>query len=293
MTSTNLIVSAEAAIAPSDHPDIRVLRRVIPIEAFPLAPRGDGPIRRIGILDTETTGTDPLVDEIIDLAIVMLEVNATGEIVGIASQGEALRDPRMPIPPAITRLTGISDADVAGKTIDLDRLEQRLRSADVLIAHNARFDIAFVEALLPGIAGAAWACSANDVDWSDLAFDGAKLGHLLMQAGWFNTAHRAMADVVSLIHLLAHRLPGGHTVLGTLLDRAAQPTIRIEATGAPFDRRGVLKAHGYRWDAHARVWWNEIAEDDLDDKTAWLSLEVTPWGPSPRTQRLTWHQRHR
>lgn len=293
MTSTNLNISAEATRAPSDHPDIRVLRRVMPIGALPLAPRGDGPIRRICVVDTETTGTDPLVDEIVDLAIVMLEVDAIGEIVGIASQGEALRDPGMPIPPHITRLTGIGDADVAGKTIDLDRLERRLRSADVLIAHNARFDIAFVEALLPGIAGAAWACSANDVDWTEAGFDGAKLGHLLMQAGWFNTAHRAMADVVSLIHLLAHRLPGGHTVLGTLLDRAAQPTVRIEATGAPFDRRGVLKARGYRWDARGKVWWIEVAEDDLDEETAWLRREVTPWGPSPRTQRVTWHQRHR
>ena len=293
MTSTNLIVSAEAGRAPSDYPDIRVLRRVLSLDAIPLAPCGDGPIRRICVLDTETTGTVSLVDEIIDFAIVMLEVDATGEIVGIASQGQALRDPGMPIPPHITRLTGIGDADVAGKTIDLDRLERRLRSADVLIAHNAKFDIAFVEALLPGTAGAAWACSANDVDWCDLAFDGAKLGHLLMQAGWFNTAHRAMADVVSLIHLRAHLLLGGRTVLGMLLDRAAQPTIRIEATGAPFDRRGVLKARGYRWDAHARVWWTEIAETDLDEETAWLRREVTPWGPSPRTQRVTWHQRHR
>jgi DNA polymerase-3 subunit epsilon len=293
MTPTNLVAPAGATRAACDNPDIRVLRRVLPLDAIPLAPRGDEPIRRICVLDTETTGTDPLVDEIIDLAIVMLEVDATGEIVGIASQGEALRDPGMPIPPVITRLTRIGDADVAGKTIDLDRLERRLHSADVLIAHNAKFDIAFIEALVPGIAGAAWACSANDVDWTEAGFDGAKLGHLLMQAGWFNTAHRAMADVVSLIHLLAHRLPGGHTVLSMLLDRAAQPTIRIEATGAPFDRRGVLKARGYRWDAHARVWWTEIAEDDLDEETAWLRREVTPWGPSPRTQRVTWHQRHR
>jgi DNA polymerase-3 subunit epsilon len=293
MTSTNLVVPAGTTLAACDRPDIRVLHRVIPFNAFPLAPRGEGPIRRICVVDTETTGTDPLIDEIIDLAIVMLEVDATGEIVRIASQSEALRDPGMPIPPHITRLTGIGDADVAGKTIDLDRLERRLHSADVLIAHNARFDIAFVEALLPGMAGAAWACSANDVDWSELAFDGAKLGHLLMQAGWFNTAHRAMADVVSLIHLLAHRTPCGQTVLGILLDRAAAPTIRIEATGAPFDRRGVLKARGYRWDAQARVWWTEIAEDELDEETAWLRRDVTPWGPSPRTQRVTWHQRHR
>ena len=69
-------------------------------------------------------------------------------------------------------LTGITDDDVR-KTIDLDRLERRLASADVLVAHNCAFDSARIGSLLPGIADAAWACSANDFDWPSQGFDGA------------------------------------------------------------------------------------------------------------------------
>ena len=58
-----------------------------------------------------------------------------------------------------------------------------------------------------------------------------------------------MADVIALIHLLSHSLPNGRTVLCELLANAAKTTVRIEATGAPFQMRGLLKARGYRWDA--------------------------------------------
>lgn len=277
----------------ADNPDIRILRRVSSLDDLSLAPRGNGPFRKIVVLDTETTGTDALMDEIIDIAVVTLEVDAAGEIVGILSAGQALRDPGVAIPPHITQLTGIADTDVRGKTIDLDRLERRLGRADVLVAHNCAFDAAFVENLLPGIAGAAWACSANDFDWLEAGFDGRKLGQLLMQIGRFNGAHRAMADVVSLIHLLAHRLPDGGTVLGDLLASAERPTIRFEATGAPFDKRGALKARGYRWDPRHRVWWCEIAESDCAQEEAWFREHVAPYGPAPRMTPITWHQRHR
>lgn len=275
------------------HPDVRILRRISALDDLPLAPRGDGLIRRIGVVDVETTGTDPQIDEIIDIAVVMLEVSAAGEIVGVASAGQAMRDPGMPIPPHITRITGISDADVLRKAIDLDRLEARLASADALIAHNCAFDAAFIGNLMPGLAEAPWACSANDFDWLGSGFDGRKLHHLLMQIGRFADAHRAMVDVVALIHLLAHRLPHGGTVLGDLLANAEQSTIRIEAIAAPFGKRSVLKARGYRWDASRRVWWREIGDDQCAGEEMWLREHVTPQGPMPRMTAITWHERHR
>lgn len=274
-------------------PDIWILRRVSPLADFPLAEHKGGAIRRIAIVDVETTGTDVDRDEAIDVAVVIVEIDAGGEIVGIATAGQALRDPGMPIPTAITRLTGISDEDVAGKVIDLDRLERLLLDADVRVAHNAQFDISFLESLMPGLAGAAWACSATDFDWAEAGFDGRKLGHLLMQAGHFNDAHRAMADVLSLLHLLAHRLQGGETVIGRLLANAQKPSVGFEATGAPFDRRSLLKARGYRWDPRQRVWWCELPETECSEEERWLRREITPHGPMPRLLPLTWHQRHR
>lgn len=276
-----------------DEPDIRILRRVLPLDALPLSPRGDGPFRRVIILDTETTGTDATIDEVIDLAVVTLEVDAAGEIVSILSAGQALRDPGVPIPPVISKITGITDDDVVGKSIDLDRLEHRLKQADLLVAHNCSFDLAFLENLVPAIAGAAWACSAGDIDWLDLGFDGRKLGHLVMQAHMFADAHRAMSDVVGLINLLAHRLEDGSTPLRHLLAAADRTTVRIEATSAPFDTRSTLKSAGYRWDPRRRVWWREIEQCECADEEQWLRQHVTPHGPLPRMTMLTSRERHR
>lgn len=281
------------ADADADDPDIRILRRVSPPDAFPLAAEPVGDIRRIAIVDTETTGTDPFVDEIIDVAVIIVEADTLGQIVGIERVGQALRDPGMSIPSVISRLTGITDDDVRGRTIDLDRLERLLAGADVRVAHSAVFDIAFLESLMPGLAGASWACSANAFDWLAAGFDGRKLGHLLMQTGRFNDAHRALADVISLLHVVAHRLDDGRTILGQLLENAATPSLRIEATGAPFDCRSALKARGYRWDPRGRVWWCEINADEHEAEALWLQREVTPHGPTPRTRPVTWHERHR
>ena len=281
------------SLGDADDSDVRILRRVSRLDKFPFRARGDGPVRRIAIVDTETTGTDPLTDEVIDIAVVMLEVDDAGEIVGIASAGQALRDPHMPIPPQITLLTGITDDDVRGKTIDLDRLEQLLASADVRVAHSAAFDIAFIDNLMPGLAGAAWACSMADFDWLAAGFDGRKLGHLLMQIGRFSEAHRAMADVIALLHLLAHRLPHGGTILRDVLANAERPTVRFEATKAPYERRGLLKARGYKWDPRYRVWWIEIDEGECASEECWFRERISASGPVPRMLPITWHQRHR
>lgn len=274
--------------------DVRILRRVSKLEKLPLGQRPVGPIRQIAVVDVESTGTDPERDQLIDLAYVVLDVDALGEIVGIVRMGEALCDPGVPIPARISLLTGLTDADVSGKWIDLDALEKALGSVDVFVAHNCAFDSAFLRHLLPMTANAGWACTAKDFDWlEDAGLDGRALGHLLMQIGFFNDAHRAMADVVSLIHLLSHRLADGRTVMGALLDGASRETIRIEATGAAFDRRSILKARGYRWDGGVKVWWTEVSADELEAERLWLGREVTPWGPQPRTRVITWRQRHR
>ncbi|NIJ15061.1 3'-5' exonuclease [Sphingobium vermicomposti] len=274
--------------------DIRILRKVGDLADIPVGDAPHGEIRRVAVIDTETTGTDPLHDEIIDLAYVVLLVDGRGEIVGIEREAQALRDPGMPIPERISRLTGLTDAHVAGLTFDLDKVQGVLSDVDVCVAHNCQFDAAFLRHLLPATAEIAWACSARDFDWLvDAGLDGRSLGHLLMQIGFFSEAHRAMADVIALIHLLAHRLSDGGTVMGRLLANAERETVRVEATGAPFEKRFELKARGYGWDAQAKVWWIELQPDQVEAERLWLGRAVTPWGPSPRARAITWRQRHR
>ena len=273
--------------------DKRILHRVGPPSDLRVTNHPVEPIRTLALIDTETTGLDSATDAVIEIAYLIIEVDALGQLVRAVRRGAGFIDPGRPIPERVTQLTGITDADVRGCRIDPAFGERVLGACDVLLAHNAGFDAPFVERLMQGLAGKAWACSASDYDWLANGWDGRKQGHLLMQAGWFNDAHRAAADVASLLHLLVQPSRGLNlTILGEVLANAERPTVRLEATGAPFSTRGELKARGYRWSPRDKVWWTEVAEADEPDEIVWLH-ELNRWGPEPRRQLVTWHERHR
>ncbi len=93
--------------------------------------------------DTETTGLSPETDDVIQLGAVRVLKGriVAGEIM------DSYVDPNRPIPPASTRVHGISDADVAGAP-DFGTICQEFHhfaGGAVLVAHNAPFDLAFLK----------------------------------------------------------------------------------------------------------------------------------------------------
>ncbi len=98
------------------------------------------------VLDTETTGLDPLTgDRVIEVAAV--------ELFNLLPTGEAfhsLIDPERDIPAEASRIHGFTNGDVAGKpkfAAIADQLLKFLGDADI-IAHNAPFDFGFLDAEL-------------------------------------------------------------------------------------------------------------------------------------------------
>lgn len=245
--------------------------------------------RIIAICDVETTGLDTNHDKIIELAIMLVTVDAEGRIVGVMPPRSWLEDPGAPLDPRIIAITGITDADVAGHWIDDRQALAMLARASLAIGHNAKFDSNFVERRLPAAAGKDWACSCSEIEWPALGFDSRVQGYLLMQSGWFNTAHRAAADVWSLYWLLQQQ-HGDQTLLQRLLLASDQRTMRIDARYAPYRLKDELKLRGYRWDGDSKVWWTEIAEAACEAEVAWLhQLGVQ----SPLLTPITAAERHR
>jgi len=98
------------------------------------------------VLDTETTGLDPLTgDRVIEVAAV--------ELFNLLPTGEAFHsviDPERDIPAEASRIHGFTNGDVAGKpkfAAIADELLKFLGDADI-IAHNAPFDFGFLDAEL-------------------------------------------------------------------------------------------------------------------------------------------------
>ncbi|MDP2449871.1 MAG: 3'-5' exonuclease [Polaromonas sp.] len=263
------------ALALERHADYRVLRRLPVQQQF--AHQAGGPVTRLLILDTETTGLDASRDRIMELALLRVDVdNATGLPTGTVDVYDGLEDPGMPIPPEIQELTGISDDMVRGHKLDESRVAAMLAGADLVIAHNAGFDRPFVEARLAQFAQLPWACSFADLDWKKEGRGSAKLTQLALELGWFYDAHRAEMDCHALLAVLASPLPVcGQTGLAQLLSVAARPSYRLQATAAPFEAKDLLKARGYRWDGEHRVWHTRLGDEaQLQAECEWLKASV-------------------
>lgn len=279
--------------APAANDDTKVLHRVSPLHSFPCTSTPKGPFMRVALVDVETTGMDPQSDEIIDMAVVLIRIDAMGRVVDIIDRHQCLRDPGCPIPEQITKITGITDEDVAGAEFDAARFCELLSLADVCVSHNAAFDSRFIERLMPGTTGSAWACSMREFDWVAAGFDGYKLGYLLMQMDRFGDTHRALSDVINLLHVVTFEPDDCGTVLAHVIRSSLRETARVEATRASYHRRLQLKEAGYTWDPERKVWWTEVMRELADLEAAWLEDSILPPRAKARLSLLTSRERYR
>jgi DNA polymerase III subunit epsilon len=97
-------------------------------------------------LDIEATGLSHADDKIIELGIVKFEYTDDGQIFRLLDEFSSYQDPRKPILPYITKLTGITDDMVKDQQINQVELDNYLQDVDIIIAHNAEFDNSFLGA---------------------------------------------------------------------------------------------------------------------------------------------------
>lgn len=252
----------------------RVLRKLDVPEGRTGVPYRGGATFVAAVVDVETTGLDVHQDVIIELALRRFRFDRSGRILKIDRAVSWFEDPGRPLGDTVMRITGLTDAGLVGQRIDDAEATRILRTADLIIAHNAAFDRKFVERRLPQAAGLPWACSMCEVDWDAAGFEGRTLGWLGVQAGWFHDAHRASGDVDAVIALLTHVMPEGGTVLAELVHRSATPSMRIEAIGANYGVKDELRNRGYRWNPDNKVWWKDVCRAELADEQAWLGRNV-------------------
>ena len=178
---------------------------------------------RVAVLDTETTGLYPTSDRLVEIAIMLLEVEAaTGHLVRVLDSYQELNDPGRPIPAQATAIHGITDAMVRGRRIDAQRVARILAEADLVVAHNSGFDKGFVRQVVPQVDQMVWACSCRGIPWRKLyaALESTKLQHLAAQlAVRTGTAHRALGDVETTVNLILQTDAQGNAHLLHLITR--------------------------------------------------------------------------
>lgn len=96
--------------------------------------------RHYTVVDTETTGLDPQKDRIIEIAAI--RVRAGKEV----ARFETLVKPGRKLSKKIVELTGITDADLKDAPKQQEALQkfQEFLRDDIIVAHNAHFDVNFL-----------------------------------------------------------------------------------------------------------------------------------------------------
>lgn len=184
--------------------------------------------QRIAFLDTETTGTDPRNDRIIEVGVV---IGQAGEVL---ERHSWLMHPGIPIPKESSAIHGISDEMVADKPRFTEVADEILTVLEGAIpaAYNATFDRAFLHQELRrggGVAQVRPPAARDDVVWLDpLVFareifkgqgESRALGAVAERLGIsLDNAHRATDDAEAGLRVLYAfrsdtRLPSGYAAL--------------------------------------------------------------------------------
>ena len=168
---------------------------------------------------------------------------------------------------------------VKDQVIDNHRVDKLVKSASLIIAHNAGFDRKFVEKQFPIFKDKSWGCSCTQVPWNKENISSAKLEYLAYKFGFFYEAHRAEMDCLVGIHLLTQSLPiSKELAFKTLLNQVQKKSYVIWAINSPFHTKDLLKARGYRWNdgnnGRPKSWYIEINELVKDKEKNFLHQEI-------------------
>src|SRR5881409_612639 len=224
------------------------------------------------VVDLETTGLRPGTARICEIGAVRVREFE------LAEEFELLVDPGVPLGAAISALTGLHDAELRGQPHPGMAVRRFLGFAGdaVLVAHNARFDLAFLDLETQRLTGARLAGPVVDTVGLArrlLAGRTPRAG-LASLAHFFGTAaqpcHRALPDAQAtaeiLLRLLGLAQERGARTVADLVDLAATRTRRVYdkrhlVHGAPprpgvylfYDRNDTLLYVGRARDLRARL----------------------------------------
>tara|TARA_B100000427_G_scaffold318826_1_gene316413 strand:+ start:51 stop:914 length:864 start_codon:yes stop_codon:yes gene_type:complete len=230
---------------------------------------------KICFLDLETTGLNVQNCKIIEFAAKLTAIdNVSGELLGIVDEYQSFNDPEEIIDPVITRITGIDNSTVEGHSIDWESVSRLLDNADIIVAHNARFDRGVMDRLFPLSQEKVWLCSMKDINWMERGLNKLAQEILCIWHGFYYDSHRAMFDVDALIHLVTYNVDDLNNAVLELLMNATKPTYRIIALNSDFDKKDLLKERRYSWNPTKKYWWKNLVYEEIENEKEWMATHI-------------------
>lgn len=186
----------------------------------------------IVVFDLETTGLSASRDRICEIGAVRVKA------LGVDGTFETLVQPGVTLPPTIARLTGLCDGELRRAPPPELALRRFLAfSGDApLAAHNARFDVGFLDHAVQRLTGRRVAAPVLDTVWlaRRLLHRRSERFSLSQLAHFFGTStepcHRALPDALATAEILV-------ALLGLAQERGARTLAEVVELAAPRTRQ--------------------------------------------------------
>ena len=197
-------------------------------------PGGDLPLEsaRYVVVDLETTGLRPGSSAICEIGAVRLD--------GLVPAGtfQTFVDPGVQLPRLVAQLTGIGDGDLRGAPGAAEAVSRFLAFAGdaVFVAHNARFDLSFLDREVERLTGRRLAAPVVDTVWLARRLLAGRVARasLTSLSHFFGTSvqpcHRALPDAEATAEILA-------ALIGLAQERGAETVGDLCRLAAPRARR--------------------------------------------------------
>jgi DNA polymerase III epsilon subunit family exonuclease len=190
------------------------------------------------VVDLETTGLRPGSSQICEIGAVKVRGFE------VVDEFETLVDPHVPLAPAISALTGLTDRQLRGAPSAPAAVHDFLRFAGdaVLVAHNARFDLSFLDRETERLTGSRLAAAVVDtVPLARRLLAGRVPRASLAQLSYFfgtsvQPCHRALPDAQATAEVLL-------ALIGLAQERGARTVAELVALSATRTRRVFDKRH--------------------------------------------------
>lgn len=202
------------------------------------------PCRRLVAFDLEATGLEPENDRIVEFCFLELDRDLQP-----VSRFHSLVQPSVPIPPEVTAVHGLRDADLKGQPpfAQFAARIQELIDTSTLVAHNCRFDLALLhyELVRAGQQGVSPNHPVIDTHAIENLVNGHNLSALYQRycGAPIEGLHRAEADAMATVAILRGQTRTHSAVLGEGLNELLLERIRLR-NGS--DGRSYLD-HGRRF----------------------------------------------
>jgi DNA polymerase-3 subunit epsilon len=195
------------------------------------------------VVDCETTGVDPDTDEIVSLALVLLDSDGVE-----TDRFSSLVRPSAPIPAAASAIHGIRDEDVihAPPFAQLAERLLALLGSRVFVAHNASFDLAMLKHAFASVGidyrPSSVACTLDAFRVLEPLADNHRLEEISRFHGiQLNGAHEALSDVLAAVALVRVLLAQGLAPESARLDLDVFMRLRTRGDTRPASKPQIRR----------------------------------------------------